>query len=103
MTFSCPVDQVNRAEKALQAAQSASLINYKELIADTLVAKISIVGNGMRSNAGVAAKMFKVLADEGVNIRVITTSEIKVSVLVDRKYMELAVRALHDAYELETA
>jgi aspartate kinase len=103
MTFSCPVDQVLRAEKALEAALSEDLISYKELIADTEVAKISIVGNGMRSNAGVAAKMFKVLADEGVNIRVITTSEIKVSVLVDRKYMELAVRALHDAYELETA
>ena len=103
MTFSCPVDQVLRAEKALKEAQDEDLINYKELIADTEVAKISIVGNGMRSNAGVASKMFKVLSDEGVNIRVITTSEIKVSVLVDRKYMELAVRALHDAYELETA
>jgi len=103
MTFSCPVDHVLRAEKALMAAQAEDLINYKELIADTQVAKISIVGNGMRSNAGVASKMFQVLADEGVNIRVITTSEIKVSVLVDRKYMELAVRALHDAYELETA
>ena len=103
MTFSCPVDHVLRAEKALQAALAQDLISYKELIADTEVAKISIVGNGMRSNAGVASKMFKVLADEGVNIRVITTSEIKVSVLVDRKYMELAVRALHDAYELETA
>ncbi|MDB3902912.1 ACT domain-containing protein, partial [Amylibacter sp.] len=57
----------------------------------------------MRSHAGVAAQMFEVLANEGVNIRVITTSEIKVSVLVDRKYMELAVRALHDAFELENA
>ena len=103
MTFSCPVDQVNRAKKALTGAMDADLINYKELIADTLVAKISIVGNGMRSHAGVAAQMFEVLANEGVNIRVITTSEIKVSVLVDRKYMELAVRALHDAFELENA
>jgi len=103
MTFSCPVDQVNRAKKALTEAMNADLINYKELIADTLVAKISIVGNGMRSHAGVAAQMFEVLANEGVNIRVITTSEIKVSVLVDRKYMELAVRALHDAFELENA
>jgi len=103
MTFSCPVDQVIRAKKALTEAMSADLINYKELIADTLVAKISIVGNGMRSHAGVAAQMFEVLANEGVNIRVITTSEIKVSVLVDRKYMELAVRALHDAFELENA
>ena len=103
MTFSCPVDQVIRAEKALMAAKEADDINYKELIADTEAAKISIVGNGMRSHAGVASKMFKVLADEGVNIRIITTSEIKVSVLIDRKYMELAVRALHDAFELEKA
>ncbi|GLQ34903.1 aspartokinase [Amylibacter marinus] len=103
MTFSCPVDQVLRAEKALKAAHEADDINYKEIIVDDIVAKVTIVGNGMRSHAGVASKMFKVLADEGVNIRVITTSEIKVSVLVDRKYMELAVRALHDAFELETA
>ena len=57
----------------------------------------------MRSQSGVAAKMFKVLADEGINIKVITTSEIKISVLVDRKYMELAVQALHDAFELDKA
>jgi aspartate kinase len=57
----------------------------------------------MRSNAGVAARMFAALAAEGVNIKVITTSEIKVSVLIDRKYLELAVRALHDAFELQTA
>jgi aspartate kinase len=103
MTFSCPVDQIIRAEKALTAAHEADSINYKEIIVDDVVAKVSIVGNGMRSHAGVASTMFKVLADEGVNIRVITTSEIKVSVLVDRKYMELAVRALHDAFELEKA
>ena len=57
----------------------------------------------MRSQSGVAAKMFKVLSDEGINIKVITTSEIKISVLVDRKYMELAVQALHDAFELDKA
>jgi aspartate kinase len=67
------------------------------------VAKVSIVGIGMRSHAGVASKMFQVLADAGINIKVITTSEIKVSVLVERKYMELAVQALHDAFELEKA
>ena len=61
------------------------------------------MGIGMRSHAGVAQKMFKSLADEGVNIKVITTSEIKVSVLIERKYLELAVQALHDAFELETA
>jgi aspartate kinase len=61
------------------------------------------VGIGMRSHTGVAAKMFQVLAKEGVNIKVITTSEIKISVLIDRKYMELSVQALHDAFELEKA
>ncbi len=103
MTFSCPVGEVARAEKAMDDAKAAGDINFSTLIADTNVAKISIVGIGMRSHAGVAAKMFQTLRDEGVNIKVITTSEIKVSVLIDRKYMELAVQALHDAFELEKA
>lgn len=101
MTFSCPVEQVARAEKAMADAKSSGEINFHDLIADTDVSKISVVGIGMRSHAGVAAKMFKVLSDEGINIKVITTSEIKISVLVDRKYMELAVQSLHDAFELE--
>jgi len=101
MTFSCPTDQVVRAEKALIAAKADGQISFKELIADTNVAKISAVGIGMRSQSGVAAKMFKTLSDEGINIKVIATSEIKISVLIDRKYMELAVQALHDAFELE--
>ncbi len=101
MTFSCPTDQVARAEKAMEDAKSAGDINYHDLVSDTEVAKVSIVGIGMRSHAGVAAKMFATLREEGVNIKVITTSEIKVSVLIDRKYMELAVQALHDAFELE--
>ena len=103
MTFSCPVDQVMRAEKAMQAAKDSGEINYHDLVADEGVAKISVVGIGMRSHTGVAAKMFRVLSAEGVNIKVITTSEIKISVLIDRKYMELAVQALHDAFELEKA
>ncbi|SLN49225.1 aspartate kinase [Pseudooctadecabacter jejudonensis] len=103
MTFSCPVDQVARAEQAMEAAKAAGDINFHDLVADTNVAKVSIVGIGMRSHAGVAAKMFETLRDEGVNIKVITTSEIKVSVLIDRKYMELAVQSLHDAFGLETA
>ena len=103
MTFSCPVDQVARAEKALNEAKAAGDINYHDLVADTDVAKISAVGIGMRSQSGVAATMFKTLSDEGINIKVIATSEIKISVLVDRKYMELAVQALHDAFELEKA
>ncbi|MFT5629384.1 MAG: aspartate kinase [Gammaproteobacteria bacterium] len=101
MTFSCPVDQVPRAQASMEAAKAADQINYHDLVADEGVAKVSIVGIGMRSHAGVAAKMFATLRDEGVNIKVITTSEIKVSVLIDRKYMELAVQALHDAFELE--
>ncbi|NVO24295.1 aspartate kinase [Donghicola sp. C2-DW-16] len=101
MTFSCPTDQVKRAEKALNDAKAAGTIGFEEIIADTNVAKISVVGIGMRSQPGVAAKMFKTLSDEGINIKVIATSEIKISVLIDRKYMELAVQALHDAFELE--
>ncbi|MEM6467376.1 MAG: aspartate kinase, partial [Pseudomonadota bacterium] len=103
MTFSCPVDEVAKASAAMEAAKESGAFNYGELVADTEVCKVSIVGIGMRSHAGVAQKMFRALADEGVNIKVITTSEIKVSVLVDRKYMELAVQALHDAFELEAA
>ncbi len=103
MTFSCPTDQVKRAEQALMARKDAGDINFHGLDVDEGVAKVSIVGIGMRSHAGVASKMFQVLADEGINIKVITTSEIKVSVLVERKYMELAVQALHDAFELEKA
>ncbi|NOC84338.1 MULTISPECIES: aspartate kinase [Ruegeria] len=103
MTFSCPTDQVARAEKALLAIKEKGELNYAELVADTDVCKVSVVGIGMRSQSGVAAKMFKVLSDEGINIKVITTSEIKISVLVDRKYMELAVQALHDAFELDKA
>ncbi|EEX08134.1 asparate kinase, monofunctional class [Ruegeria lacuscaerulensis ITI-1157] len=103
MTFSCPTNQVARAEKALLAVKERGELNYAELVADTDVAKVSVVGIGMRSQSGVAAKMFKVLSDEGINIKVITTSEIKISVLIDRKYMELAVQALHDAFELDKA
>jgi aspartate kinase len=97
------VDQVKRAEKAMEAAKADGVINFSELIADTDVAKVSVVGIGMRSHTGVAAKMFEVLSGEGINIQVITTSEIKISVLIDRKYMELAVQALHDAFELDKA
>ena len=101
MTFSCPTDQVGRAEKALNAAKDKGDINFHDLVADTNVAKVSAVGIGMRSQSGVAAQMFKTLSDEGINIKVIATSEIKISVLIDRKYLELAVQALHDTFELE--
>lgn len=103
MTFSLPIDQVKRAEKALEEAKARNEIGFSELLIDSDVCKVSIVGIGMRSHAGVAAKMFATLRDEGINIKVITTSEIKVSVLVDRKYLELAVQALHDAFDLDRA
>ncbi|WP_420861056.1 aspartate kinase [Algirhabdus cladophorae] len=103
MTFSCPTDQVARAEAAMEQAKTNGDINFHDLVADENAAKISVVGIGMRSHAGVAAKMFEALSREGINIKVITTSEIKISVLIDRKYMELAVQALHDAFELEKA
>ena len=103
MTFSCPTDQVLRAEKAMQTAKDEGTINYHDLVADEAVAKVSVVGIGMRSHAGVAAQMFRALHREGINIKVITTSEIKISFLIERKYMELAVQTLHDAFELEKA
>ncbi|MEL6576255.1 MAG: aspartate kinase, partial [Pseudomonadota bacterium] len=100
MTFSTSLADVARARAALDAAQGE--IRAQDLVVDETVAKVSVVGIGMRSHAGVAQRMFKALADEGVNIKVITTSEIKVSVLIDRKYMELAVQALHEAFDLAT-
>ena len=100
MTFSLPVNQIARAEKAMDEAKASGEINFSQLVTDADVAKISVVGIGMRSHAGVASQMFKALRDEGINIKVITTSEIKISVLIDRKYMELAVQALHDTFEL---
>ena len=98
MTFSCADADLDRARRALEDVRDA--IGYREIVADRDVAKVSIVGIGMRSHTGVAQTMFSALAAEGVNIKVITTSEIKISVLVDRKYLELAVRALHAAFEL---
>ena len=101
MTFSCPTSQVARARKALEEAAAQGHIKYDTLVEDNDVAKVSVVGIGMRSHTGVAAKMFSALSAENVNIKVISTSEIKISVLIDRKYMELAVQALHDAFELD--
>ena len=103
MTFSCPVNQVARAQKALTDAAASGTITYDDLIVDTDVSKVSVVGIGMRSHAGVAAQMFSALSAENINIKVIGTSEIKISVLIDRKYMELAVQALHDTFALERA
>ncbi len=101
MTFSTAADDLEKAVRALAPVREA--IGMRDIVFDRDVAKVSIVGIGMRSHAGVAQKMFGALAAEGVNIKVITTSEIKVSVLIDRKYLELAVRALHDAFGLHAA
>jgi aspartate kinase len=76
-------------------------IGYASIVGDAKVSKISVVGVGMRSHVGVASQMFRTLADENINIMMISTSEIKISVLIDEKYMELAVRALHKAFDLE--
>jgi len=101
MTFSCPVDELPRAITAIDAARASGALDFSGIDTDEDVAKVSIVGIGMRSQAGVAHRMFQALARDGVNIKVITTSEIKVSVLIDRKYLELAVQALHDAFDLD--
>jgi aspartate kinase len=96
---------VNRNEfpraMALLREQVAPALGAKEVVGDTRICKVSIVGIGMRSHVGIAARMFKALADEGINIQMISTSEIKTSVVIDEKYMELAVRGLHRAFELD--
>ena len=101
MTFTVSRTDLPRARAVLEGIKDQ--LGYAELISDSNVAKISVVGVGMRSHAGVAATMFKTLADKGINIQVISTSEIKVSVLIGEEYTELAVRALHTAYGLDAA
>ena len=76
-------------------------LEAREIIGDDKIVKVSLVGVGMRSHAGIASKMFEALAGKGVNIQMISTSEIKISVIINEDYLELAVRALHDAFELE--
>jgi aspartate kinase len=76
-------------------------LGAQELVGDAKICKVSIVGIGMRSHVGIASRMFRVLSEEGINIQMISTSEIKTSVVIDEKYMELAVRALHKAFDLD--
>jgi aspartate kinase len=99
MTFTLSRTDLARAQAVLEAHKAG--IGFTTLISDQAVAKISVVGVGMRSHAGVAATMFKTLAEKSINIQVISTSEIKVSVLISSDYTELAVRALHTAYGLD--
>ncbi|MEQ8515725.1 MAG: aspartate kinase [Alphaproteobacteria bacterium] len=98
-TFTLPRTELARAEKILRDLKST--LAYGDLITDSGVAKISVIGVGMRSHAGIAQTMFRTLGERGINIQVISTSEIKVSVLIADEYTELAVRALHAAYELD--
>lgn len=98
MTFTVPGSDLPRA---LETLKSLSGLEYKDLVVNENVAKISVVGIGMKSHAGVANTMFRTLADKGINIQVISTSEIKISVLIEDDYTELAVRSLHAAYGLD--
>jgi aspartate kinase len=99
LTFTVNRNDLSKAEGILQGI--AKTIGAEQVKTDAKIVKVSLVGVGMRSHAGIASKMFKILAAEGINIQMITTSEIKISVVVDEKYLELAVRALHDGFGLD--
>jgi aspartate kinase len=101
LTFTVNRTDLERTVKILSDRKDGLL--YGALIPDSKVAKISVIGMGMRSHTGVAQKMFRTLADKGINIQVISTSEIKISVLIGEDYTELALRALHTAYGLDAA
>jgi len=101
ITFTVPAGDYERAKGLLE--EHRSVIEYESLQGETDVVKVSAIGVGMRSHAGVAAKAFKALSDKGINIRAITTSEIKFSVLIEEAYTELAVRTLHALYGLDKA
>ncbi len=101
MTFTVSKGDFERAKQVIEANKSE--LQYAGLIADSNVVKVSVIGMGMRSHAGIAQRMFKALAEKGINIQVISTSEIKISVLVAEEYTELAVRSLHTAYGLDAA
>lgn len=98
-TFTVSRNDYQKAIDVLEGQKAE--IGYSTLVGDAKVSKISVVGVGMRSHVGVASQMFRTLSEENINIMMISTSEIKISVLIDEKYMELAVRALHKAFELE--
>ncbi len=101
-TFTVHKNEMNKALAILRDKVQAH-IKAREISGDDKIAKVSVVGMGMRSHVGVASQMFRTLAEEGINIQMISTSEIKIAVVIDEKYMELAVRVLHKAFELENA
>jgi aspartate kinase len=96
MTFTVPREDYRRSMEITQ--RTAEVLGSPSVEGDDAIAKVSIVGLGMKDHAAVASRMFQVLADEGINIQLIATSEIKVSVVIEEKYTELAVRALHAAF-----
>ena len=98
ITFTVPLDQGKDALAAIEALSES--LEYKDLIADNSCAKISIVGAGMESHPGIASKMFEALSDAGINIQMISTSEIKISVLIEGKYADKAVQAVHEKFIL---
>jgi aspartate kinase len=100
-TFTVPRGEYKKARDILK--KTAGQLAAREVTGDDQIVKISVVGVGMRSHAGIASQMFKALADEGINIQMISTSEIKISVVVEEKYLELAVRTLHSAFGLDKA
>jgi len=101
-TFTVHKNEMNKALAILRDKVQGH-INAREISGDDRIAKVSVVGLGMRSHVGIASQMFRTLAEEGINIQMISTSEIKIAVVIDEKYMELAVRVLHKAFELESA
>jgi aspartate kinase len=101
ITFTVHRNDLDAAHKLL--LQIADDLGAEEVETDDAIAKVSIVGVGMRSHAGVAAKMFEILSTEGINIQLITTSEIKIAVVVEERYLELAVRALHKGFDLHVS
>ncbi|MBT3791145.1 MAG: aspartate kinase [Alphaproteobacteria bacterium] len=101
LTFTVTEADLSRAVEVVEKARAADGIGYETLLSDADVVKVSVIGVGMRSHAGVALRMFRTLAENSINIQVISTSEIKVSVLIAEKYTELALRALHTAYDLD--
>ncbi len=99
-TFTVHKNEMNKA-LAILRDKVQNFIKAREIIGDDKIAKVSVVGVGMRSHVGIASQMFRTLAEEGINIQMISTSEIKIAVVVEEKYMELAVRVLHKVFELE--
>ena len=99
LTFTVPMGDLEKSLSILNTLKDQ--ISFSKIISEDNLSKVSIIGSGMRNQPGIAAKMFQCLSEQNINIEVISTSEIKVSVLVDEEYTELAIRSLHSAYDLD--